>query len=171
MSADGDKARTAVYAGSFDPPTNGHIGLLERGARIFGQIVVAVGDNPRKRYMFTVEERLAMIRKALAHVPNVEVQAFDGLLVDFCKEVNSRVILRGLRAVGDFEFEYQLGLANMDLEPDIETVFLLAGPETLFVSSSIVKEIADGGRSVADYVPAHVEKALLKRLAEGDKDR
>lgn len=175
----------AVYAGSFDPPTNGHVDLIERAAALFDTLVVAVGNNPRKRYLFSVEERSHMLATTLGaaivqpdgvrihpaadpdarDLPRVEVRAFDGLLVDFCKRVGASVIVRGLRAVADFEFEFQMGLANRDLEPEIETVFLLTSPETLFVSSSIVKEIATGGRDVSAYVPAHVARALAQRLA------
>jgi len=176
---------TAVYAGSFDPPTVGHVDLIERGARLFERLVVAVGDNPRKSYLFSVSDRLVMLAETLdvpfvtgdgsiVEPPNprsaddpmagVEVRAFDGLLVDFCLAIDASVILRGLRAVADFDYEFQLGLANKDLEPGIETVFLLTSPETLFVSSSIVKEIASGGRDVSDYVPDTVATRLHARL-------
>lgn len=154
----------ATYAGSFDPPTFGHTDLIERSAQIYKKVIVAVGNNPRKRYLFTVEERVQMLEEVFVGWENIEVRQFDGLLVDFCKEIGAGVIVRGLRAVTDFEFEFQMGLANMDLEPDIETMFLLTAPEKLFVSSSIVREIADGGRDVSKYVPAHVAKALAKKL-------
>ncbi len=155
----------AVYAGSFDPPTIGHLRVIRRGAGIFERLIVAVSNNPRKRYLFTAAERTEMLARELADHENIEVLAFEGLLVDFCCEVNAGVILRGLRAVADFEFEFQMGLANMDLEPQIDTLFLLAGPETLFVSSSIVLEIASGGRDVSRYVPQHVADALRAKLA------
>ncbi len=159
---------TATYAGSFDPPTFGHTDLIERSAGIYKKVIVAVGNNPRKNYLFTVEERVQMLEEVFVGWSNIEVRPFDGLLVEFCKEVGAGVIVRGLRAVTDFEFEFQMGLANMDLEPDIETMFLLTAPEKLFVSSSIVREIADGGRDVSKYVPAHVSKALVKKL-EGQR--
>lgn len=152
--------RTAVYAGSFDPLTNGHLDLIHRGARLFDTLHVAVGNNPRKRYLFTVDERSRMLQEAVTSFDHVHVAAFSGLLVDFCLEVDAHVILRGLRAVADFEYEFQMGLANRTLERDIETVFLLAAPDTVFVSSSIVKEIASGGRPVDPYVPTHVARAL-----------
>ena len=142
--------------------------MIHRGAHLFDRLIVAVGNNPRKRYLFSATERTEMLARELNDQDNIEVRAFDGLLVDFCREVNAGVILRGLRAVADFEFEFQMGLANMDLEPDIETLFLLAGPETLFVSSSIVREIASGGRDVSRYVPQHVADALRAKLASED---
>jgi len=157
MSGTHGENRAAVYGGSFDPPTFGHLNLIERGARLFDRLVVAVGNNPRKTYTFSVEERIAMLEASLGAFDHVVVQAFDSLLVDFCHAVGAKVLLRGLRAVGDFEFEFQMGLANMDF-------FLIADPETLFVSSSVVKEIAGCGRDVRAYVPEHVARALMERL-------
>ncbi|PIV98184.1 MAG: pantetheine-phosphate adenylyltransferase [Deltaproteobacteria bacterium CG17_big_fil_post_rev_8_21_14_2_50_63_7] len=156
----------ATYAGSFDPPTFGHTDLIERSAVIYKKVIVAVGNNPRKRYLFSVEERVKLLEDVFVGWANIEVRPFSGLLVDFCTEVGAGVIVRGLRAVTDFEFEFQMGLANMDLEPNIETMFLLTAPEKLFVSSSIVREIADGGRDVSKYVPAGVAKALATKLAQ-----
>lgn len=160
-------SRIAVYAGSFDPLTNGHLDLIRRGARVFDTLHVAVGNNPRKRYLFSVKERTDMLRESLDPFPNVVVGAFSGLLVDHCLELGASVILRGLRAVADFEYEFQMGLANRALEPELETVFLLTAAETIFVSSSIVKEIISGGRPVDAYVPHHVARALQAKIADG----
>lgn len=154
----------AVYAGSFDPLTHGHMDLIRRAAALAKTLFVAVGNNPRKHYLFSIEDRTALLRDALSDLPNIEVQAFDGLLVNYCRQVGAGLIFRGLRAVADFEYEFQMGLANKDLAPEIETLFLLTNPETLFVSSSIVKEIAAGGYPVDRYVPLPVAHALYKKL-------
>ncbi len=152
--------RVAVYAGSFDPITLGHVDIVRRGATLFDEVIVAVGQNPAKRYSFGIEERVAIIEAALADVPNARVDVFDGLLVDYCQKVGARVILRGLRAVTDFEFEFKIGLANMDMAPDIETVFLLTEPTMLFVSSSLIREISSHGGDVSRYVPKAAAEAL-----------
>lgn len=159
--------RLAVYAGSFDPPTEGHLDLIARGARLFRGLVLAVGTNPAKRTLFPAEERVELLRAATAHLAGVEVRTFQGLLVDYCREIGARVVLRGLRASTDFDFEFSIGLANRDMAPDIETVFLLTDPRHIFVSSSLVKEIASNGGDVSRYVPAEVEARLLKRLGRG----
>lgn len=157
--------KTAVYAGSFDPITLGHVDIVRRGATLFDRVVIAVGQNPAKRYTFDLEERIRIIRSALAGIDNIEVDSFDGLLVDYCRRVNADVILRGLRAVTDFEFEFKIGLANMDMAPDIQTVFLLTEPRMLFVSSSLVREIASHGGDIRRYVPEEAAAALLERYA------
>jgi pantetheine-phosphate adenylyltransferase len=156
----------AVYAGSFDPITMGHVDIVRRGATLFDRVIVAVGQNPAKRYTFDLEERMRIIRSAISDVPNVEVDRFEGLLVDYCQQVGARVILRGLRAVTDFEFEFKIGLANMDMAPDIQTVFLLTEPRMLFVSSSLVREIASHGGDIRRYVPEEAARALEKRYAD-----
>ena len=157
--------KTAVYAGSFDPITLGHVDIVRRGATLFDRVVIAVGQNPAKRYTFDLEERIRIIRSALQGIDNIEVDSFDGLLVDYCRRVNADVILRGLRAVTDFEFEFKIGLANMDMAPDIQTVFLLTEPRMLFVSSSLVREIASHGGDIRRYVPEEAAAALLERYA------
>lgn len=157
--------KTAVYAGSFDPITLGHVDIVRRGATLFDRVVIAVGQNPAKRYTFDLEERIRIIRSALAGIDNIEVDSFDGLLVDYCRRVNADVILRGLRAVTDFEFEFKIGLANMDMAADIQTVFLLTEPRMLFVSSSLVREIASHGGDIRRYVPEEAAAALLERYA------
>lgn len=157
----------AVYGGSFDPPTWGHLHLIRRAARLYEHLTVGVGINRRKLGMFSIEERVAMLREELADLDNVTVASYDGLLVDFCREVQAGIILRGLRAIGDFEYEFQMGLTNMDLAPEIESVFMIAAPDMVFVSSSVVKEIASCGRDIRPYVPEHIAVAVEQKIAEG----
>lgn len=157
------ETRTAVYGGSFDPPTLGHIDLIRRACRTFNHVTVGIGYNPNKQATFSVEERLAFLRESLADCENVTCDAYSGLLVDYCRRIGARVIIRGLRAVADFEYEFQMALANRDLAPEIETMFLIAATDKLFLSSSVVKEIAACGRDVAPYVPECVAQALKAR--------
>jgi pantetheine-phosphate adenylyltransferase len=158
----------AVYAGSFDPITLGHLDIIRRGAGIFERVVVGVGDNSAKRYMLDKDARVALARECVLDLDNVEVGSFDGLLVDFCRSIQADVIIRGLRAVTDFEFEFQIGLANRDMAPEIETVFLLPAPRHIFISSSLVKEIFVNGGDVSAYVPAPTVDALRRApAAEG----
>jgi pantetheine-phosphate adenylyltransferase len=155
--------RTAIYAGSFDPVTMGHVDLIRRGSVLFDELVVAVGNNPQKNYWFDLEARSAMIRNSCSELPNVSVKPFRGLLVDAAKESEAQVILRGLRALSDFDLEFRNGLANRDLS-GIETIFLLTDPKTIFVSSSLVKEIAINGGDVSRYVPNCVGGAIAEKL-------
>jgi pantetheine-phosphate adenylyltransferase len=159
--------RSAVYAGSFDPVTSGHLDVARRATRLFDRVILAVGENPKKRYLLPLEQRMELIRGATADHPQIEVDRFDGLLVDYCRRVGATSILRGLRPVNDFDFEFQIGLANMDMDPTLETVFLLAAPSHLFISSSLVKEIAGAGGDVRRYVPPAVEAALRAALRPG----
>lgn len=152
----------AVYAGSFDPVTHGHLDIIRRGASLYPDLIVAVGDNPRKKYLFPADERRKMVEEALSDLTHVKVVRFEGLLINFTKSQGAGVILRGLRATTDFEYEFQLGLANRDLCPQIETVFLLTEASNIFISSSTAKEIAMSGGPVARYVP----KAVGRRLYE-----
>ncbi len=154
----------AVYAGSFDPVTNGHIDLIERATNVFDEVVVGVGVNSAKKYLFSEEERIDLIRKSLPIEKNVKVQAFQGLLVDFCHKVGSKIIIRGLRAVTDFEVELGIAHANADLAPDIDTFFLPTKPQFSFVSSSTVKEIARYAGRLDHYVPIHVAEAIVKKM-------
>lgn len=154
--------RTAIYAGSFDPLTMGHLDVIRRGARLFDELVVAVGVNPAKRYWFSADERVAMVREAAADLANVEVVSFDSLLVEVAKAHQAEVILRGLRAISDFDSEFKYGLANRDLA-GIETLFILSDPGMVFVSSSLVKEIHDNGGDVSRYVPPSVMRRLEAR--------
>ncbi len=156
-------SRTAIYAGSFDPVTNGHIDIIVRGARLFDKLYVAVGNNPAKKYFFDMAERTRLIDQALQHVDNVDVVSFSGLLVHAAQKHQAGVILRGLRALSDFDLEFRNGLANRDLT-GIETMFLLTEPRNIFVSSSLVKEIALNGGDVSRYVPPNVNAALSARL-------
>ncbi|WP_309722121.1 pantetheine-phosphate adenylyltransferase [Armatimonas sp.] len=159
---------TAVYPGSFDPATNGHLDIIERAAGTFDRLLVAVGRNSTKNVLFTPEERIVTLQECVASLPNVEVTSFDGLLVNFVREQGSHVIVRGLRAVSDFEFEFQIALANRQMAPDIETYFLMTSAEYLYLSSSIVKEIARLGGDISALAPEPVQRALKTRfLREG----
>lgn len=154
----------AVYAGSFDPCTHGHLDIVRRASRLFDEVVIAVGTNPAKRYLLGSEDRIAVLREVTADLANVRVDHFEGLLVDYCRQIGAGVILRGLRASTDFDFEFQIGLANMDMAPAIETVFLLTDPKHIFISSSLVKEIAVNGGDVSRYLPPPALAAMLRAL-------
>ncbi len=158
---------TAVYPGSFDPITNGHLDILERAARLFDRVIVAVGEHPVKRGFFSTRERVALIEQSTRHLANVEAAYFEGLVVDFCDAVGASVIVRGLRAIGDFESEFRMALANRDLRPAIETMFLVPDPALMYVSSSLVREIAGHGGAFGRFVPAPVEAAIRARLSAG----
>jgi pantetheine-phosphate adenylyltransferase len=153
-------ARLAVYAGSFDPPTLGHLDLIERASALFSDVIVGIGRHPSRSPLFTVEERLHLVRQVSAHLPNVTVEAFDGLLIHFCQEKQARVIVRGLRAATDFEYELQIAHANADLEPEVDTVFLPTRTKNGFISASLVREIASHGGDVSRYAPGIVCEAL-----------
>ena len=152
--------RTVIYPGSFDPITNGHLDVIERAAKLFDRVIVAVAVNSSKDPLFTKDQRQEQITEAVAALGNVEVSAFDGLLVDFARDQKSQAIIRGLRAVSDFEFEFQLALMNRKLEPNIETIFMMPRETYTFLSSKLVKEIAQLGGNVSAFVPPHVERAL-----------
>jgi pantetheine-phosphate adenylyltransferase len=155
---------TAIYPGTFDPITNGHSDLVQRATTMFERVIVAVAANPGKTPAFSLEERVTMARTALAGVENVEVCGFNTLLVEFSKSKGARVILRGLRAVSDFEFEFQLAGMNRKLAPGIETVFMMPAEQYTYLSSSVVQEIAGLGGDVGEFVHPDIEKALRKRL-------
>lgn len=157
----------AVYPGTFDPITNGHIDVARRASRLFDEVIVAIAHNINKRTFFNIEERQALARQALADIPNVSVQVVPGLLVDFAKRHEVQVILRGLRAVSDFEFEYQLAGMNRHLEPDIETLFLRPAEEYAYISSSLVKEVARLGGDIGKFLHPAVHAALTAKLAAG----
>lgn len=154
----------ALYPGSFDPITNGHVSIIESGLVCFDKLVIAVLRNPKKTSLFTVEERVEMIREEFGHRPNVEVDSFDGLLVDYCRRKGIRVVLRGLRAVADFEYELQMANMNRHLNEEVETVFLMANDAYFYVSSNIVKEAAMLGGDVSRLVPASVAERLRAKL-------
>lgn len=153
----------ALYPGSFDPVHNGHIDIATRAAQIFDRLIVGVYDTPPKNLLFTTEERVAMMRQALAELPNVEVLSYKGLTVDFARQVGAQVLVRGLRVTYDFELEYQMALTNKKLAPDLETVCLMTTLEHAFLSSSVVKEIALMGGCVREMVPDHVADALVQK--------
>ena len=155
----------AIYPGSFDPITNGHLDLISRASRMVGSLVVAVLRNQSKHPLFSVEERREMICEATRGFANVEVTSFEGLLVDFAASRRANMILRGIRAVSDYELEWQMALMNRRLRPEIETVFLTAGEEYSFISSNLVKEVASLGGSVTGTVPAAVEERLQRKFA------
>ncbi len=156
--------RTVVYPGSFDPLTNGHLDVVERASKLFDRVIVAVAKNDDKRPMFTQAERKRQITAAVKGFPNVEVAAFKGLLVDFAEEKKAQAIIRGLRAVSDFEFEFQLALMNRKLKEQIETIFMMPRESYIFLSSRLVKEIAGLGGDVGAFVPTNVERALKRKL-------
>ena len=156
--------RTVIYPGSFDPFTNGHLDVVERAAKLFDRVIVAVAQNTDKQTLFTQAERKRQIDTVLADLPNVEVTEFKGLLVEFAKAQKAQAIIRGLRAVSDFEFEFQLALMNRKLEEEIETIFMMPREAYTFLSSKLVKEIAQLGGDVSAFVPANVEQALQGKL-------
>lgn len=158
------KRVTAIYPGSFDPVTNGHLDLIDRGAKIFDHLVVAVLRNQEKQPLFSVEERVEMLREVTGHRPNVEVAVFHGLLMDFARQRNADVILRGIRAISDYEFEFQMALMNRKLEPDVETVFMMPAEAFSYLSSHLVREVARLGGSVKDLVPPLVEERLRTKV-------
>jgi pantetheine-phosphate adenylyltransferase len=158
-------ARLAVYAGSFDPPTLGHLDLIERSSALFSDVVVGIGKHATRSPLFSVEERVDLVMRISSHLTNVSVEAFDGLLIDFCKRRKARVIVRGLRAATDFEYELQIAHANADLEPKVDTVFLPTRTRNGFISASLVREIASHGGDVSRYAPDVVCQALVVKFA------
>jgi pantetheine-phosphate adenylyltransferase len=158
----------ALCPGSFDPPTNGHIDVIERCARQFDEVVVGVIENPSKKTLFTLDQRTDMLKDILAHLDNVEVDSFEGLLVDFARSRGVTIVVKGLRAVSDFEYELQMAQMNSTLLPGLDTIFVTAKPEWAFLSSSLVKEVARFGGSVEGLVPPLVAKALVERHKQGE---
>ena len=156
----------AIYPGSFDPVTNGHLDIVERGLKLFDKVIVAILQNPKKQFLFPLEERLEMLKISMQDFPNVEADAFDGLLVDYAERRGAAAVLRGLRALSDFEFEFRMALANHRLAPEIEVVSLSTSEEHTFLSSSTVREIASLGGDVSSMVPPHVEECLRQRFHE-----
>jgi pantetheine-phosphate adenylyltransferase len=153
-----------IYPGTFDPMTNGHRDLVERAARLFETVIVAVAKNPSKTPAFSVDERLSLAKKALIDLKNVQVHGFEGLLINCAKEYNAQVILRGLRAVSDFEYEFQLASMNRKMMPNLETLFLTPAEQHSFISANLVREIASLGGDVAQFVPAVVAEALQAKF-------
>ncbi|MFT5074907.1 MAG: pantetheine-phosphate adenylyltransferase [Patiriisocius sp.] len=156
--------KTIVYPGTFDPITNGHIDLIERASKLFDKIVVGIASSQRKGPLFTVDERISLASESLAHVPNVEIIGFDYLLVNFVKDCKADAIMRGLRAVSDFEYEFQLANMNRALAPEIESIFLTPAEHLSYISSSLVREISSLDGDVSKFVPANVAAALLQKI-------
>ncbi|MFQ6069344.1 MAG: pantetheine-phosphate adenylyltransferase [Candidatus Aminicenantales bacterium] len=158
--------KKAIYPGSFDPITNGHVDIIERGLKIFDNILVAVLENPKKTPLFSVEERVSMINEIFKGRKNIEVKSFHGLLVDFAERNKARVVIRGLRAISDFEYEFQMALMNLKLNPDIETFFMMPNVKYSYLSSKLVKEIFMLGGCLKDFVPGMVEKKLREKFSQ-----
>jgi pantetheine-phosphate adenylyltransferase len=156
----------AVYPGTFDPLTNGHIDIIERGSRLFERVIVAILENPDKNPLLTIEERKRLIEKATSRLPNVRVESFAGLLADYARSRKARVIVRGLRAVSDFEYEFQMALMNRRLNPEMETVFMMPNVTYSYLSSRLVKEVVSLGGSVRGLVPPAVERVIVERARE-----
>ncbi|MGV8074403.1 MAG: pantetheine-phosphate adenylyltransferase [Syntrophobacteraceae bacterium] len=159
--------KLAVYPGSFDPITNGHLDLLTRGLRIFDRIIIAIATNPMKKPVFTAEERIDLIKRSIEDHPlrdKVQVDAFQGLLVQYVKEVRANAILRGLRATSDFEYEFQMALMNRKLDNEIETLYLMTGMRWIYISSTIIKDVVRAGGQVTGLVPECVEEKLIERI-------
>jgi pantetheine-phosphate adenylyltransferase len=158
--------RRAIYPGSFDPVTNGHLDVIDRARKLFDEVIVAVAHNDQKQPLFTLEERLEFLRGTIGELEKVEIAPLDGLLVDFAVARNATAVIRGLRAVSDFEFEFQMALMNRKLEARVETIFLMPKEEYTYLSSRIVKEIARLGGNVAEFLPARVAAALRAKLGK-----
>ena len=156
--------RIAIYPGSFDPLTNGHLDVVQLAAKLFDRVVMAVAENDSKQPLFTLVERVALVKKAVAHLPNVQTDSFGGLLVEYAAAQKAQAIVRGLRAVSDFEFEFQLALMNRKLDEKIETIFMMPKDTYTFLSSRIIKEIARLGGDVSSFVPPNVQIALKRKL-------
>jgi pantetheine-phosphate adenylyltransferase len=157
--------RRAIYPGSFDPVTNGHLDVIERARKLFDEVIVAVAHNDEKEALFTLEERLALLKESIGKIDNVRIAQFEGLLVEFAATEKASAVIRGLRAVSDFEFEFQMALMNRKLETNVETIFLMPKEEYTYLSSRIIKEIARLGGDVSSFVPAAVGKALARKFA------
>ncbi len=163
--------KIAIYPGSFDPITNGHIDVATRASLIFDQVFLAVYDAPPKRLLFSTDERVAMARQALQHLPNLRVTSYAGLTVEFANKMQAQFIVRGLRVISDFEAEHQMALTNRELAPGIETICLMTRREYAFLSATIVKEIAKLGGPVANFVPPHVAEALYIRFGSAEQQK
>ncbi len=155
---------SALYPGTFDPPTNGHLDLIERGAKLFDRLIVAILNNPGKDPLFTVEERVEMLKESTAALKNVSVATFDGLMVEFARKQGAKAVLRGIRAISDYEYEFQMALMNRRLAPEIETVFLQPAGRYSFVSSRMLKDVVSFGGDVSGLVPPNVLKRLRNRM-------
>lgn len=162
--------KTAIYPGSFDPITNGHLDIVRRGLDIFDKIIIAVLHNPGKQSLFSVKERLEMIENSIKGIPGTEADSFEGLLIDYAEQKKAAAVLRGMRAVSDFDYEFQLALMNRRLNRNIQTIFLMTGLRWIFTSSSIIKEAALFGGDISGMVPPFVLQQLTKKMAEIKKN-
>ena len=171
MPLEATKSAMAIYPGSFDPVTNGHLDLIERGAQIFETLVVAVARNLEKEPLFAVKERVEMLEAVTYEWKNVEVDVFDGLLMNYAKAKGARVVMRGIRAISDYEYELQMALMNRKLAPDLETVFLMPALSYTYVSSRLVREVFQLGGSVNGLVPTWVEKRLQQKVFQGKRKK
>ncbi|MFA5090923.1 MAG: pantetheine-phosphate adenylyltransferase [Candidatus Omnitrophota bacterium] len=157
----------AIYPGTFDPVTFGHIDLIKRAQEVFSEVIVAVAHNPHKNPIFNVKERVGMLKKAVTGLPGVEVDDFDGLVIDYARRHKAKVLIRGLRMISDFEYEFQMALTNRKLAPDIETIFLMPQESYSYLSSKLLKEAVSLGADASHFVPDFVEKALKEKLRQG----
>ena len=165
--SDGKSQRLALFPASFDPVTNGHLDILHRSLKVFDEVVVAVAVNVSKNSTFTLPERIAMLESTVGHEPGVRVTSFEGLMVDFGRRIGASCVIRGVRAMSDFEYEFEMALMNKHLYPEIETLFMMASQQYLYVSSSRLKELVRFGRDVSEFVPVQVAKQLRERLGKG----
>jgi len=156
--------KKAIYPGTFDPITNGHIDIIKRALKLFDKIIIAIAEPRHKKPLFSIEERVFLAKESLKNLNNVEILSFDGLLVDFCKKLNVNIIIRGIRAVSDFDYEFQIAWMNRKLLPNIETIFLMPSEEYFFLSSSLVKEVVMLGGNIDNFVPEIVKIELLKKF-------
>ena len=157
--------KIAIYPGTFDPITNGHIDVIERALKIFDKVIVVIARNPKKQTLFTEEERIELIRESLKHLANIEVTATEKLTVEFARSVSANAIIRGIRAVSDFEYEFQIALMNRKLCPDVTTIFLMPNEKFTYLNSSIIRELAQYGADISDFVPPCVEKKLKEKFS------
>ncbi len=158
--------KTAIYPGFFDPITNGHLSIVKRGLEIFDKLIVSILNNPKKVPLFSIEERISMIKQALQNEPNIEVDTFDGLLVDYVVEKQSNIILRGIRALSDFEYEFQMALMNRKLNRDVQSVFLMTDYKWFYISSTIIKEASSFGGDISGLVPEFVNEKLKEKFLQ-----
>lgn len=161
--------KLAICPGSFDPVTNGHLQIVSRAAAMFDRVIVVVMANQNKQPLFTAAERVELLQRATAGMPNVEVDAYDGLLAEYAREKQASVIVKGLRAMSDFEYEFQMALTNRKLNPDVETVFLATGAEHMYLSSSLVKQVAKLGGDIREFVPACTVKDILQKYGRNEE--
>ncbi len=155
---------TAICPGSFDPVTNGHLDIITRASKMFQRLIVVVASNPKKAYSFTPAERAEMIRQCVSNLSNVEVDCFDGLLADYAAQKNATAIVKGLRAMSDFEYEFQMALTNKQLNPNVETLFLTTSAQNMYLSSSMVKQIASMGGDISGFVPSEIKQVIINRI-------